>query len=214
MDGINIDDLTIEQYLRLTQENHASSMVKKVDDMTIVEYLEYEEAMKIQDYEGYQPNSVGVSTKHMGYLSLIHKSHSISSETKTDPHFQSPSSPTYTKITKSPAKYELTFKGTKHEQSNDGLGDWQAQEDALRNWEAQIDQLRRKDHEVSECRMVHIPKHDILQKNDIQIESMTCLSEESIPGSFTLPCSINVFNVNAIADLGASVNGELSKNRK
>ncbi|GJT60367.1 hypothetical protein Tco_1003900 [Tanacetum coccineum] len=37
MDGINIDNLTIEQYLRLTQENQAPSRVKKVDDMTIAE---------------------------------------------------------------------------------------------------------------------------------------------------------------------------------
>ncbi|GKE77116.1 hypothetical protein Tco_1543236 [Tanacetum coccineum] len=48
MDGINIDDLTIEQYLRLTQENQTPSMVKKVDDMTIAEYIEYEERMKRQ----------------------------------------------------------------------------------------------------------------------------------------------------------------------
>ncbi|GJU15299.1 hypothetical protein Tco_1143265 [Tanacetum coccineum] len=48
MDGINIDDLTIEQYLKLTQENQTPSMVKKVDDMTIAEYIEYEERIKRQ----------------------------------------------------------------------------------------------------------------------------------------------------------------------
>nr|GEU86640.1 hypothetical protein [Tanacetum cinerariifolium]GEX27402.1 hypothetical protein [Tanacetum cinerariifolium] len=48
MDGINIDDLTIEQYLRLTQEHQTPSMVKKVDDMTIAEYMEYEERIKRQ----------------------------------------------------------------------------------------------------------------------------------------------------------------------
>ncbi|GKA83434.1 hypothetical protein Tco_0805029 [Tanacetum coccineum] len=48
MDRINIDDLTIEQYRRLTHENQTPSMVKKVDDMTIVEYIEYEERMKRQ----------------------------------------------------------------------------------------------------------------------------------------------------------------------
>ncbi|GJU66767.1 hypothetical protein Tco_1253026 [Tanacetum coccineum] len=48
IDGINIDDLIIEQYLRLTQENHTPSMVKKVDDMTIAEYIEYEERIKRQ----------------------------------------------------------------------------------------------------------------------------------------------------------------------
>ncbi|GKE24184.1 reverse transcriptase domain-containing protein [Tanacetum coccineum] len=46
--GINIDDLTIEQYLRLTLENQTPIMVKKVDDMTINEYMEYEERMKRQ----------------------------------------------------------------------------------------------------------------------------------------------------------------------
>ncbi|GJZ67923.1 hypothetical protein Tco_0631163, partial [Tanacetum coccineum] len=48
IDGINIDDLTIEQYLRLTQENQTPSMVKKVDDMTIAEYIEYKKRMKRQ----------------------------------------------------------------------------------------------------------------------------------------------------------------------
>ncbi|GJT72029.1 reverse transcriptase domain-containing protein [Tanacetum coccineum] len=46
MDGINIDDLTIKQYLRLTLEHRTHSMVKKVDDMTIAEYVEYEERIK------------------------------------------------------------------------------------------------------------------------------------------------------------------------
>ncbi|GJZ00801.1 hypothetical protein Tco_0518230 [Tanacetum coccineum] len=46
--GINISDLTIEQYLRLISENQIPSMVKKVDDITINEYMEYEERMKRQ----------------------------------------------------------------------------------------------------------------------------------------------------------------------
>ncbi|GJW38919.1 hypothetical protein Tco_0064764 [Tanacetum coccineum] len=65
MDGINIDDLTIEQYLRLTQENQTPSMVKKVDDMTISEYIEYEERMKSQysrNFESYFPTYSGHCT--------------------------------------------------------------------------------------------------------------------------------------------------------
>ncbi|GJR84385.1 hypothetical protein Tco_0155170 [Tanacetum coccineum] len=42
MDEVDIEDLTIEQYLRLTQENQTP---KKIDDMTIVEYVEYEKKM-------------------------------------------------------------------------------------------------------------------------------------------------------------------------
>ncbi|GJR68203.1 hypothetical protein Tco_0014268 [Tanacetum coccineum] len=65
MDGINIDDLTIEQYLRLTQENQTPSMVKKVDDMTIAEYIEYEERMKrqyIRNSRSYFPTYFGHCT--------------------------------------------------------------------------------------------------------------------------------------------------------
>ncbi|GJQ94772.1 phospholipase-like protein [Tanacetum coccineum] len=42
MDEVDIEDLTIEQYLRLTQENQTP---KKIEDMTIVEYVEYEKKM-------------------------------------------------------------------------------------------------------------------------------------------------------------------------
>ncbi|GKB74259.1 hypothetical protein Tco_0935671 [Tanacetum coccineum] len=51
MEGINIVDLTIEQYLMLTQGSQAPSMVnsKELENMTIAEYVEYEEKMK-NDY--------------------------------------------------------------------------------------------------------------------------------------------------------------------
>ncbi|GKB08785.1 hypothetical protein Tco_0837097, partial [Tanacetum coccineum] len=39
MDEVDIEDFIIEQYLRLTQE---SQIPKKIEDMTIAEYLEYE----------------------------------------------------------------------------------------------------------------------------------------------------------------------------
>ncbi|GJY08746.1 hypothetical protein Tco_0375800 [Tanacetum coccineum] len=42
MDEVDIEDLTIEQYLRLTQENQTP---KKIEDMTIAEYVEYEKKM-------------------------------------------------------------------------------------------------------------------------------------------------------------------------
>ncbi|GJX50269.1 reverse transcriptase domain-containing protein [Tanacetum coccineum] len=77
----------------------------------------------------------------------------------------------------------------------------QAQEDALRNWEAQINQLRKQEHEVSECKMVHTR-----QKDTIKIEKISSLPEKPNPGSFTIPCSFDIFDINAIADLGASIN--------
>ncbi|GJV24079.1 hypothetical protein Tco_1376774 [Tanacetum coccineum] len=69
MDGINIDDLTIEQHLRLTQENQTPSMVKKVDDMTISEYIEYEERMKSQ----YNRNSESYFLTYFGLCTSSNK---------------------------------------------------------------------------------------------------------------------------------------------
>ncbi|GKC49793.1 hypothetical protein Tco_1072538 [Tanacetum coccineum] len=45
MDEIGIKDLTIEQYLRLTQENQTP---KKIEDMTIAEYVEYKKKMSAE----------------------------------------------------------------------------------------------------------------------------------------------------------------------
>ncbi|GKC50374.1 hypothetical protein Tco_1073119, partial [Tanacetum coccineum] len=59
---VDIKDLTIEQYLRLTQE---SQTPKKMEDMTIVEYLEYEKKVNknhISDTKSYLPAYLGKST--------------------------------------------------------------------------------------------------------------------------------------------------------
>ncbi|GJX27750.1 serine--tRNA ligase-like protein [Tanacetum coccineum] len=77
--------------------------------------------------------------------------------------------------------------------------------DALRNWEAHINQLRKQEHEVSECKMVHTP-NDTHKKETIQIEKISSLPEKPNPRSFTIPCSVDIFNINAIADLGANIN--------
>ncbi|GJV12278.1 hypothetical protein Tco_1353819 [Tanacetum coccineum] len=55
MDEVDIKDLTIEQYLRLTQENQTP---KKIEDMTIAEYVEYEKKMNenhISNTKSYLP---------------------------------------------------------------------------------------------------------------------------------------------------------------
>nr|GEU67692.1 hypothetical protein [Tanacetum cinerariifolium] len=61
MNGVEIENLTIKQYLMLTQENLAHGMdrtkssriiTKDIENMTIAEYMEYEAAIK-RDPEGY-----------------------------------------------------------------------------------------------------------------------------------------------------------------
>ncbi|GJQ98725.1 putative reverse transcriptase domain-containing protein [Tanacetum coccineum] len=54
MDKVDIEYLTIEQYLRLTQE---SQTPKKIKDMTIAEYLEYEKKEFAHCFDPNQPNT-------------------------------------------------------------------------------------------------------------------------------------------------------------
>ncbi|GJW88058.1 hypothetical protein Tco_0163398 [Tanacetum coccineum] len=63
MGEVDIETLTIEQYLMLTQGNQAPGMVKPkfgmkekdIEDMTIAEYIEYEAKMKRQSWSNVQP---------------------------------------------------------------------------------------------------------------------------------------------------------------
>ncbi|GJS50113.1 hypothetical protein Tco_0600234 [Tanacetum coccineum] len=62
MDKVDLEDLTIEQYLRLTQENRTP---KKIEDMTISEYVEYEKKVNekhISNTKSYLPTYFGKST--------------------------------------------------------------------------------------------------------------------------------------------------------
>ncbi|GJX43016.1 hypothetical protein Tco_0259692 [Tanacetum coccineum] len=62
MDEVDIEDLTIEQYLRLTQRNQTQ---KKIEDMTIAEYVEYEKKMNenhISNTKTYLPTYFSKST--------------------------------------------------------------------------------------------------------------------------------------------------------
>ncbi|GJX50841.1 hypothetical protein Tco_0277686 [Tanacetum coccineum] len=60
MDEVDIEDLTIEQYLRLTQE---SQTPRKIEDMAIAEYLEYEKKVNhISNTKSYLPTYFSKST--------------------------------------------------------------------------------------------------------------------------------------------------------
>ncbi|GJT44409.1 hypothetical protein Tco_0953124 [Tanacetum coccineum] len=122
MDEVDIEDLTIERNLELTQENPAPRVGIKVDDMTIAEYLEYEETIKTQDYDDYQPHSAktNVPTKYRDHLS-----HNPPLDAKTNHYFQAPLSPIYPEITKIPSKHTRDNEVIKEQEHSDqGLGDW------------------------------------------------------------------------------------------
>ncbi|GKA76897.1 hypothetical protein Tco_0783358 [Tanacetum coccineum] len=62
MDRVDIDNLTIEQYLRMIQE---SQTPKKIEDMTIAKYVEYEKKVNenhISNTKAYLPTYFGKST--------------------------------------------------------------------------------------------------------------------------------------------------------
>ncbi|GJZ93174.1 hypothetical protein Tco_0665239 [Tanacetum coccineum] len=127
MDGVNIEDLTIEQYLKLTQENHAPNIGVKVDDMTIAEYLEYEETIKTQDYDDYQPHSTKASgsIRYRDHVSPRHKILDPPLDTKTNPYFQTSLSYIHPKTTKILTKHTREDDiDKKQEQNDEGLGDW------------------------------------------------------------------------------------------
>ncbi|GJU66825.1 reverse transcriptase domain-containing protein [Tanacetum coccineum] len=180
MDEVDIEDLTIEQYLELTQENPTPRVGIKVDDMTITEYLKYEETIKTQDYNDYQPHSAktNVPTRYRDHLSP-----NPPLDAKTNPYFQASLSLIHPEITKFSSKHTRENEVIKErEQSNQG----QARDDALRTWEAQIDQLRRQEHEVSECKMAHTSKNDMHQKEASQIVRISSLPEKPNPGKLSL----------------------------
>ncbi|GKD07618.1 hypothetical protein Tco_1187303 [Tanacetum coccineum] len=102
----------------------------------------------------------------------------------------------------SPTRSELAY----HKDDSHSNLRRQARDDALRKWEAQIDQLRREEHEVSECMMVYTLKNNVHQKETIQIERISSVPEKPNPESLTIPCLVDIFSINAIADIEASVN--------
>ncbi|GKD94679.1 hypothetical protein Tco_1374516 [Tanacetum coccineum] len=66
MDEVDIEDLTIEQYFRLTQE---SQTPKKIEDMTIAEYLKYEKRKSTPTHDSilefahyFDPNQPGAES--------------------------------------------------------------------------------------------------------------------------------------------------------
>ncbi|GJY87587.1 hypothetical protein Tco_0502215 [Tanacetum coccineum] len=134
MEGINIDDLTIEQYLMLTQGNQATSVVNhyNIESMTIVEYWGYEAARKKE--------SVHSGNKEVSYVHEISTAEEYphcADNTKIDLYFELPPLlPCFQPIplpTSNENKPFVNHVGTENtieskqrpgEPLNDNLGDW------------------------------------------------------------------------------------------
>ncbi|GJU10396.1 phospholipase-like protein [Tanacetum coccineum] len=173
---VDIENLTIEQYLMLTQGNLVQGMVKNefggmmkkdIEDMTIAKYIEYEADIKRQPWKNarlYYPTNRDTN-------SLSHDRTTVEQKVSTNEEL-------------SPDEDFDVWLNAEMEKRMCGQ-DKENEEDAL------IDILKTL---VGECKSVYTNRNTRLPPNEIH------------PGSFTLPCTIDNLNLYAMADLGASVN--------
>ncbi|GJX43395.1 reverse transcriptase domain-containing protein [Tanacetum coccineum] len=190
MDGINIDDLTIEQYLRLTQENQTPSMVKKVDDMTISEYIEYVERMKRQynrNYGSYFPTYSGHCTSSNNTtIEFPHDAYPI--QTNTEFNYDSE----YMELNEESFEEELS--------SKEDLDEW-----LKSKMEKHMSKQNEKNEEDALIAIIKFIKEEYTINNDSFLPYQPSL-EELNPGSFLLPFTIDNYNSYFIANIDASNN--------
>ncbi|GKA13083.1 putative ribonuclease H-like domain-containing protein [Tanacetum coccineum] len=187
MNVVDIENLTIEQYLMLTQENLAQGMartksgrliIKDIKNMTIAEYIKYEAEIK-RDPWGYAQSYTRSSGSTILKRSKENKHHP--DKLKTNTYFLSfppcfkPAQP-FTKDTrelveKDPNDFNLSTPNSHHE-DEEGISFVTEEEE----------------EDSSETLPCQLPPKEIN------------------PGSFTLPCTIGSLKLYDMADLGACVN--------
>ncbi|GJZ31101.1 hypothetical protein Tco_0576148 [Tanacetum coccineum] len=207
-DGVNIDDLTIEQYLRLTQENQTPSMVKKVDDMTISEYIKYEDRMKRQ----YSRNSLSYFPTYFGHCT---SSNNTTIEFPCNTYFN-PIQPN-TKFNYDSEDMELDDEAGYTTDRESALSEPEAIDPAHTvNTQSFEEELSSKE-DLDEWLNAEMEKHmkaglkksseamEDTVNNDNFTSNLPSL-EELNPGSFLLPFIINNYNSYVMANIDASNN--------
>ncbi|GJY65612.1 helicase [Tanacetum coccineum] len=201
MDGVDVEDLTIEQYLRLTQE---SQTPKKIEDMTIAEYLEYEKMMNmnhISNAKSYLPTYFGESTPtHDPILEFSHSFGPNQPGTKSD--------------------YDSKDLDEEVEYMTDDEVVMSEQEESSHRYTQNTQHLKEKD-DVDKWLNVEITKHMTsvsnetssiaskeVDKDDNNTSNTTScqLPKELSPGSFLLPFNIDNHSFYAITTLDAKDN--------
>ncbi|GJZ61625.1 reverse transcriptase domain-containing protein [Tanacetum coccineum] len=194
----NIDNLTIEQYLILTQERQTRGMVrtefvrmitKDIEDMTIAEYME---------------------STNLGESKILENKHQPD-KLKTNDYF--PSIPPCFKpdihepLEKNPNDCQLSTPNSYHEieevSSDEDVDEWLNAEISKR--------MIGQDKEEEEDALIDILKTVVEESEEEEGESSKTLpckqqSNEINPGGFTLPCTISNLKIYAMADVGAGIN--------
>ncbi|GJW82259.1 hypothetical protein Tco_0146234 [Tanacetum coccineum] len=186
MNEINIDDLTIEQYLSLMQENQASSMVKKVNDMTIAEYLEYEEMTKRQysrNFGSYFPTYYGNYTSNHNMIMKF-------------PHN------TYFNHVLSDTEFNYDSK----DMELDEEADYTTEEESIMKEVKVV--IKKKQIDTSEdYRIKEVSSmacDDTMEDDGVTTTSPCQLPMKLSPRSFLLPFTIDDYNSYALANLDAA----------
>ncbi|GJS29776.1 phospholipase-like protein [Tanacetum coccineum] len=208
MNEVDIENLTIEKYLMLTQGNQVQGMVKNesggmmkkdIENMTIAEYMK----SRVLGYEHHSDNSninaylppllhcfkpIQPPTKNI-YEPLEEKTDVIS-EDKLETVEQEMS----TDEELSPDEDLDVWLNAEIEKCMCGQ-DKENEEDTL------IDILKTL---VGECKSVYTNKNTGVEASSCGTDKLP--PNEINPGSFTLPCTINNLNLYVMANLAASVN--------
>ncbi|GJR61512.1 reverse transcriptase domain-containing protein [Tanacetum coccineum] len=213
IDGINIDNITIEQYLRLTKENQTPSMVRKIDDMTIAEYIEYEERMKRQysrnsgsyfpTYSGHctSSNNTTVKFPRNTYFNSIQPNTEFNYDSKDMELDEEAGYTTYGESVMS----EHEAIGPAHTVNTQSFEEELSSEEDLDEWAVH----KNKQISVSEA---NLKKSSEAIEDTVNNDSFTSnlryqpSLEELNPGSFLLPFTIDNYNSYVMANIDSSDN--------
>ncbi|GJW60824.1 phospholipase-like protein, partial [Tanacetum coccineum] len=190
MNEVDIENLTIEQYVMLTQESQTQGMVrtefgrmitKDIKDMTITEYMEYEAEIK-KNPRGYAKSY----TRNLGSTNLREKE--VSSNEDVDEWLNA-------------------------EMSKRVIGQDKEEEHALINiLKTVVEECKSiyKKAQIPSSRTSKILGVSFVAEEEEGKSSETLLckqqSNEINPKGFTLPCTISNLNIYDVADVGAGIN--------
>ncbi|GJT43278.1 hypothetical protein Tco_0951993 [Tanacetum coccineum] len=217
MDEVDIEDLTIEQYLRLT---HKSQTPKKIEDMTITEYLEYEKKVNenhISNTKSYLPTYFGKSAE----------SNCDSEDMEEEVEYMTGDEVVISEQEESNHGYTLNIK---HLEGKDDVDKWlnaeitkhmnmhgvENMKDALISiiksirQEMKDDIMKRKFEALTTSvsdEVSSIASNEVDNADNNTLNTAPCrLHKELIPGSFLLPFNINNHNLYDTTTLNAKDN--------
>ncbi|GJV93522.1 hypothetical protein Tco_1541335 [Tanacetum coccineum] len=196
--------LRAKELKRLKDDN------KNIDDMTIVEYMEYEAEMR-RDPRGYTRNSGLTTPRETMSLENMHQLDKL----KTNNYF--PSIPTcfepaqlhtddiHEPLGNKPNDYHLftpqSHYETKEVSSDEDVDEWLNEELSKR--------MTGEDKEEEEDALIGILKTmgvSFVAEEEEGDSSKALLFNEINPGSFTLPCTIGNLKIYYMADVGSGIN--------